>query len=55
MTRDYKHSHPCEPQIAAAIIIVFIVTIIAMLGVISNINIEHRQEIAQIKSTCGEK
>lgn len=50
---DYKHSGPCGSQIIAAITIVFAVSIIALLGIISNLNIEHKQEIAQIKSTCG--
>lgn len=53
MTRDYKDSHPCENQIIAAVTVVFAVAIIALIGIIGTINIEHRQEIAQIKSTCG--
>lgn len=50
---DYKHSRPCESQIVATISVVFFVLAVAFLGIIGNMNIEHKQEIAQIKSTCG--
>ena len=49
----YKDSHPCESQIIASVTVVFAVAIIALLGITGTINIEHKQEIAQIKSTCG--
>lgn len=53
MTGDYKHSRPCESQAVEVIAVVFTVLLVAFLGIIGNLNIEHKQEIAQIKSTCG--
>ena len=50
---DYKNSRPCENQIAASMAVVFTVLLVAFLGIIGNMNIEHKQEISQIKSTCG--
>lgn len=53
MTRDHKDSSPHESHILAWIAVAFTVFLVALLGIIGNLNIEHRQEIAQIKSTCG--
>ena len=50
---DYKNSRPCESQVVEVIVVVFTVLLVAFLGIISNMNIEHKQEIKRLEITCN--